>query len=260
LYWLVQICRQILYSNAPDHERITRTHAQKLWQRMSEKGGMVGPMLAKQGTHSDYVVAVDSERNVAALCHTINTAAWGTTGIFVNGISIPDSASTKQDSVAEVGRGGYLYSTLNPLIVLRNGRPFLASSSTGNGMSEVTFQCLLALLGRGVDLQSAVSMPLVHAADYYDEVTRYASLIGSGVSAYDAWATILRDSAQLVEEGFDPVALKDAVSLGLKMNVRAPTKRLAPKGYWAGISIDPETGEIQGWRTRAFAGTIEKLP
>jgi gamma-glutamyltranspeptidase / glutathione hydrolase len=49
LYWLVQICRQILYSNAPDHERVTRTHAQKLWQRMSEKGGMVGPMLAKQG-------------------------------------------------------------------------------------------------------------------------------------------------------------------------------------------------------------------
>jgi gamma-glutamyltranspeptidase / glutathione hydrolase len=75
---------------------------------MSKEGGMVGTMPAREGTHSDYVLAVDSEGNVAAVCHTINVLAWGT-GIFVNGISIPDSASLQQENVAKVGRGGYLY-------------------------------------------------------------------------------------------------------------------------------------------------------
>ena len=131
-------------------------------------------------------------------------------------------------------------------------------------MTEVTLQCLLALLGRGIELQSVVSMPLVHALEinadphlaYY---ARFTNLVETGLAPAEAWATIIHESAQVIEEGFDPIAIKDAVSRGLKIDVRAGMDPLIPRGYWAGIRIDPQQGQLQGGRTRAFNGEIEKL-
>src|SRR5260370_75217 len=142
------------------------------WSGTREEGRMVGPASLSGGTHSDYVLAVDVEGNVAAVCHSINTSLWGSTGLFVDGISIPDSASFQQAAVAGVGPGNYMYAGINPSIVLKNGRPFLASSAVGTALAEVPFQCVLGILGRGLDIASAVAMPLVHAADY----TRGASI------------------------------------------------------------------------------------
>lgn len=49
--------------------------------------------------HSSGVVAVDRWGDIAAVTHTIYTALWGKTGIFVGGISIPDSVhSSKRPS------------------------------------------------------------------------------------------------------------------------------------------------------------------
>ena len=55
--------------------------------------------------HSDTLVVFDRHGNVAAFVHSINTVTWGSTGIFVEGISIPDSASFQQEKIARVGRG-----------------------------------------------------------------------------------------------------------------------------------------------------------
>jgi len=49
--------------------------------------------------HSDAIVAVDRWGNVAALLHTINTVSWGETGIFVDGVSIPDSGAIQQQTI-----------------------------------------------------------------------------------------------------------------------------------------------------------------
>ncbi len=43
--------------------------------------------------HSDSVVAVDDLGNMAAIVHTINGGLWGSLGLRVGGISIPNSAS-----------------------------------------------------------------------------------------------------------------------------------------------------------------------
>jgi gamma-glutamyltranspeptidase / glutathione hydrolase len=133
-------------------------------------------------------------------------------------------------------------------------------------MTEVTLQCLLAVLGRDIDLQSAVSMPLVHAPTFYSEKVadellngRYRSLVGSRASPYDAWRKVLRETGQAVEEGYNSSVLEDAVGRGLEIDIRPATDRLLPRGYWAGIRIDPGGGEIQGGRTRAVNGAIEKV-
>ena len=67
--------------------------------------------------HSSGVVVVDEQGNVAAILHSCNCLLWGSTGIFVGGISIPDAASFQQDAIARAGRGVRLPETTNPLIV-----------------------------------------------------------------------------------------------------------------------------------------------
>ncbi len=49
--------------------------------------------------HSNAVVVIDKEGNIAAITHTINSVIWGDTGIVVGGIPIPDSAGFQQGAV-----------------------------------------------------------------------------------------------------------------------------------------------------------------
>ncbi len=114
---------------------------------------------AAVGHHSDGVIAIDKEGNVAAVVHTINTDAWGTTGIFVDGISIPDIGAWAQNLIAQAGPGGRLSAPTNPLIVLRDGEPFLASSAIGSGLFEATVQGLVNVLDYGLDPKAAVHKP-----------------------------------------------------------------------------------------------------
>jgi hypothetical protein len=61
--------------------------------------------MVPQPGHSSGVVAVDRWGNVAAVTHSINAVLWGSTRIFVGGVSIPDSAALQQDSVKRAGPG-----------------------------------------------------------------------------------------------------------------------------------------------------------
>lgn len=49
--------------------------------------------------------------------------------------------------------------TTNPLIVLKNGSPVLASSAIGFALQEVTLQNLINMLDLGMDPQSAANQP-----------------------------------------------------------------------------------------------------
>ncbi|MGV7852621.1 hypothetical protein PJM29_31105, partial [Mycobacterium kansasii] len=88
----------------------------------------------------------------AAVCHSINTALWGTTGIVVDGIAIPDPATFQQSALARLTPGAYLPMPINPAIALRDGHPALACSSMGAGMHAVAVQQLDSVLRLGVDV------------------------------------------------------------------------------------------------------------
>ena len=80
--------------------RLTKDWAERIWERM--RAGELSLTLAPEdGTHSDAVVAVDRWGNAAAIVHSINTVTWGETGIFVDGISIPDAAAFQQAPMAQ---------------------------------------------------------------------------------------------------------------------------------------------------------------
>ena len=79
---------------------------------------------------------MDHWGNVAAVTHSIYTAIWGNTGIFVAGISIPDPAAFLQDAIKRAGPGRRLPDAISPLIITRDGKPILASTAIGGGLHQ----------------------------------------------------------------------------------------------------------------------------
>ena len=55
--------------------------------------------------HSDDVVAIDKDGNIAAITQSINCVLWGKTAIVVDGVTIGDPASFQQMQIARAGPG-----------------------------------------------------------------------------------------------------------------------------------------------------------
>ena len=178
--------------------------------------------------HTDAIVAVDERGNVAAVVHTINTVTWGSTGIFVNGVSIPDSASFQQQVIASLPPGSRLPATIHPGISIKDNKVALGFGSTGSGSGPRSIAALLSVLGHGMTPQQAIDTPALGAFDVVDGVPpELAPTVGEG----DFSATYLK-------------ALED---LG---QITKPSNAL--RGYWLGISIDPKTGLRRAGAMREF--------
>jgi gamma-glutamyltranspeptidase/glutathione hydrolase len=202
---------------------------QGAWPLARRPTPMPPPAAQSPPKHSSGVVAVDRWGNVAALTHSINTVAWGSTGIFVGGVSIPDSASFQQEAVKHAGPGNRLPDAMAPLIVTRGGKPILASSAIGGGLHQRNIQILFHILELGLDAQAAVDAPAFLLPEW-----------GAGPPV-----------AQVVRGAFDGAILDGVRRLGQDLRVLKPPESVAFTGYWIGIQIDPASGGLQG------AGTAE---
>jgi gamma-glutamyltranspeptidase/glutathione hydrolase len=116
-------------------------------------------------SHSEAIIAVDAQGNVAAVCHTINVDNWGNTGIFVDGVSIPGPGSEQQHSIGKIGPGEYLPDTTNPVLVLRNGVPVFASSSIGSDLHSATVQNLYNMLNFDMSMSESRATPKFQSID-----------------------------------------------------------------------------------------------
>jgi gamma-glutamyltranspeptidase/glutathione hydrolase len=249
LYWLIQIIERSaaraddLAAGMPDPGAIA-----ELWQDLRRTGGPAGPTRTGRGSHSDYVLTADAEGNLAAVCHSINTGLWGTTGIVVDGIPIPDSAAFQQQALARVEPGAHLPMPVNPAIALRGGRPVLASSSIGAGLYPVTVQLVNSVLRLGTDLQAAVDQPLVHAKDVIvgDSITSTVSRLDGNLP-----------DAQAVDDRFDPALLDAVRALGQKVSPHPVDDRTLPRGFWAGIVASTDQARrYRGARTPFGQGPV----
>ena len=254
LYWLIQISRMSQYiSNYPEdqtrtlfpslsfgaRERATKEHTRIIWEELRTPGRLQeleGPSSAPGG-HSDGVLAVDAEGNVAAVGHTINTNTWGTTGMFVRGISIPDSATYQQERMRKAGPGGRIRNEMNPLIVLRDGKPVLASAAIGGGLHEATLQHLHNVIDFGMGPQETMEQPIFHGPRWTD----------SSFAKFDA-AAIVPPAA------FSEQLIQRVRKLGQPVVVLDHEDRFESCGWWVGLSIHPETGERQGRANQTHNG------
>lgn len=118
--------------------------------------------------HSAGIVVVDQWGNMAAVLHTINTLHFGRTGIFVDGVSIPDSARLQRQQILRAGPGNPIPGARNPLIVMKDNKPFLGSSAIGSSLHQQTLQGLYYVLEKGMTPNEAVSSPTFLTSDYRD--------------------------------------------------------------------------------------------
>ncbi len=110
----------------------------KEWNLLEQK--LLNPILHRHTGHTNIALAVDEDRNVAVVVHTINTSGWGRTGIFIDGVSISDIGIAHRYRMYKIGVGGYADDDLNPVIILKNGSPFLVCGATGTGLHSETLQ------------------------------------------------------------------------------------------------------------------------
>jgi gamma-glutamyltranspeptidase/glutathione hydrolase len=139
-------------------------NARLIWDRIeSGEWPEIERQLAQRGysrpSHSEAIIAVDAQGNVAAVCHTINADRWGNSGIFVDGVSIPAPAYHQIQRMDKVGPGAYVPDTTNPVLVLRDGLPVYASSCIGSDLHSATVQNLYNQLNFNMSMSESRATP-----------------------------------------------------------------------------------------------------
>jgi gamma-glutamyltranspeptidase / glutathione hydrolase len=245
LYWMYQFVKTSTFLSAPGvseqlgaayktdfslQARLDPATAEKVLA-LIKVGRMPSVPPPKTTHHSDAVVAVDAAGNIAAVVHSINTLNWGSTGIFVGGISIPDSASFQQAQIATLTPGSRLPDSTMPGVVLREGKPVLGFSSIGSGLGPRTLAALVDVLGHGMTPHQAIANPSPGGLDF----SRVAQgEIGAFVAANDFTADYLEKLRALGQ----PVKEEDA-----------------QRGYWIAIGIEGagDTRRLHSGALREFS-------
>ena len=193
-------------------------------------GFFPGAKPPQEPKHSDGVVVVDKYGNIAAMVHTINTVSWGTNGLNIDGISIPDAAATQVGAVAATTPGERLPDPTNPGLILRDGKPYLGFASIGAGLHQRTVAALTSVMNFGMSPQEAIDAPAF------------------GLQIFNPDPTTAPNLGQTFGEG----ELSDEIKAELEAMGMVIQEANAMRGYWIGIMIDPETGELRGGGPREF--------
>lgn len=141
-----------------------KENARLIWEKIeSGEWPYIESQIATRGytrpSHSEAIIAVDAQGNVAAVCHTINADRWGNTGIFVDGVSIPGPAYHSIHRMDKAGPGAYVPDTTNPVLVLREGVPVYASSCIGSDLHSGTVQNLYNQLNFDMSMSESRATP-----------------------------------------------------------------------------------------------------
>ena len=227
-----QIYPGVEFSN---DSRVTEKHAYDLWARM-QAGATAFPWKTADIKHSDDVVVIDRDGNIAALTQSINCVFWGKTAINVDGISIGDPASFQQAQMAKVKPGERLPAPTEQGILFKDGKPVLGFASMGSGLHQRTFQALLNFMDFHMSVREAIDAP-----DFYLPSTDPKTFA----------LTVLVPAGR-----FDKKVLDD---MGYAYTeVASEAGRLKGEGVWVGISRNPATGALEaashnGNNSAAFA-------
>jgi gamma-glutamyltranspeptidase/glutathione hydrolase len=234
-FWISQILRGVMINSGPVvgpsgvtvQELVNKDKAGEVWRKM-EAGAFPGVAPLKRSTprHSDAIVAVDGEGNMAAVLHSINTVIWGENGIFVDGISIPDSATFQQAVIKATGPGKRLRNGTVPLIVMKNGKPLLGISAIGSGIYQETLKVLVNMLDFNMGPEEALAAPSFLIPDFA--------------------SAPLEIRERVIKGTFPKEILEGARALGLSVDEIPPQQSSLGIGHVACIRVDPEIGGYKG--------------
>jgi gamma-glutamyltranspeptidase/glutathione hydrolase len=209
--------------------RVKKETAATLWKEMQARRAATVSSANPKPAHSDAVVVIDQWGNIAAVCHSINAVSWGATGINVDGVSIPDSASFQREAIAKVAPGERLPDPTQPGLVVLNGKPFMGFSSIGAGLQNRTLGALVNVMDFGMTPQQAIDEPSLGSFLFGVQAEGGPPLaVGKG--------DLTPEFIAKVGELGQPIVENDAL-----------------RGYWIGVQVDPKTGELHGGAIRELA-------
>jgi gamma-glutamyltranspeptidase/glutathione hydrolase len=216
-------------------DRISRPYAKKAAALMQadDPGPQKGPP-----EHTDAVVVIDRWGNIAALSHSINTLLWGTTGMVVDGIPIPDAAGFQQARLAGIKPGDPVPQDMASVIAMTGIRPVLAIASVGSSLIPETVRLVVLTLANQLDPLAAMAAPPV-------------LLNLEPPKPGESFLT----KPDLVPEGaYDPEFLERLQATGFKFEQRSKQEASAIKGTAVIGTIDPESGVFRGAETPGVFG------
>jgi gamma-glutamyltranspeptidase/glutathione hydrolase len=193
------------------------------WSNLEKEyfGSSSGPSYISD--HSDAIVAIDAMGNAASLSHSISTTNWGNTGIFVDGISIPDSGSLRRYEIYVKGPGQYLFESMSSVVVVKDGRAFLAGGSPGSSIRELTLQNLFNIINDGMDPARSIARRAFYCNDFYNPIC-----------------------TRIPASDFSTSFIDEVKKLGQCITLVSDSEH-----YWVGILFDPTRGFFGGAPTEA---------
>jgi gamma-glutamyltranspeptidase/glutathione hydrolase len=228
---IYQILSATLYSsNLPSYygdsldltinSRIKKETSKQVWKIWKDKNNLNILPIQNKNDHTAAIVAVDRFGNVAVLIHSIIANNWGSTGIFIDGISIPDPACFQQALIEKVGPGKRLPTETVPGLIMKNEKPVLGFACIGGGAINQTFISLLNILDFNMTPQESVEKP--------------------GIGDF----LFTKDKLCLTLE---PMKFNDSlVYQAEKYNANFYETGSVMSVFWTGLYINTETGKLEG--------------
>jgi gamma-glutamyltranspeptidase/glutathione hydrolase len=174
--------------------------------------------------HSNSIVVVDRQGNVAVITHTINAVIWGDTGIVVGGIPLPDSAGFQQARLATLEPGARVPNEIACTLTFEGPKPVLATAPIGSSLVPETIKTVFSVIGQHQDLATVTAKPALLVNFGAAEMPLGSRPINVPQGAYDADYL-----AQLKAKGLNIVEMPAATAQGLR-------------GTLTTAVIDPKTG------------------
>ena len=159
LFGKTEVFRYMDFANrvdAPDkfREVLEGPLPKEIWAKVAE-AARTFPGVKDAGSHSCSPVIIDKDGNIATGTHTINTLPWGDYGFMVDGVSINTAHAVALDAPP----GVRAIDGLNPVLVLKDGKPIIAASFFSSGLHSAAFQTLLNLIDYQMTAQQAIGAP-----------------------------------------------------------------------------------------------------
>lgn len=175
--------------------------------------------------HSNSVVVVDKDGNIAVMTHTINAVVWGDTGLVVGGIPLPDSAGFQQDALARLKPGSRLPDPIACTLTFKGSQPVLATAPIGSSLIPQTIATVLSIIGQHQSIDRALAAPPV-----LENFAQY----GVPLSAR---------KVDVPAGGYDAKFIAEVKSLGVPLTEVSAREALILRGTLSAAAIDPRTHE-----------------
>ncbi len=185
--------------------------------------------------HSDSLVVVDKDGDVAAITHTSNAVFWGDTGIVVGGIPLPDAAGFQQERLAQLRPGDRLPNEIACTLTFEGSKPVLATAPIGSALVPETIKTIFGVIGQNQALTNLIAQPPL--------------LTNFRVSS----APLSERPVAIPADVYDPRFLTELKALGVTLTQVPAGTALALRGVLSIVSIDPATGQ-------AFSPEVPGIP